>query len=73
MTYAIIIDPGHIPRGTLCRIDALRGVVWMAQGHPAQRWLADMDLDAWAATVGEYDAGNHRHDVRGYGGRGPGT
>jgi len=45
------IDVLSIPPGTLCVVNALAGEVWMAQGYPQRRWLADMELDAWAATV----------------------
>lgn len=48
------MDVLRVPPGTLCYIDALAGEVWMAQGSPQRRWLHDLELDAWAATVTEY-------------------
>lgn len=40
----------NLPPGTLCYINAKAGEVWLAQGSPQRRWLADMLADADAAT-----------------------
>jgi len=45
------MDTLQIPPGTLCVVNALEGTVWMEQSRPRLRWLADVELDAWAATV----------------------
>jgi hypothetical protein len=59
------VDTLLIPKGTLCYVNALEGEVWMAQGVPQRRWLHDMEVDAWAATINETRYGSNARSSTG--------
>jgi hypothetical protein len=44
----------RLPPGTLCYVNELAGEVWLSQGNPQRRWLADLLEDAEDATAREF-------------------
>lgn len=50
------IDVLTVPAGSLCIVNELAGEVWFADRVPQRQWLADAELDAWAATVTDHAA-----------------